>query len=78
VNFVLNARVSAATPEGVALQDGKFIKGGTIICTVGSSSAPLVDRLGLQKRQRAVADRTGHARAGAKNVWGGWRLRLRR
>ena len=69
VNFVLNARVSAATPEGVALQDGKFIKGGTIICTVGSSSAPLVDRLGLQKEKGRLLTEPDMRVRGTKNVW---------
>lgn len=42
VEMVLNTKVSSATPDGVGLEDGRFLKGGTIVCTVGNSSAPLI------------------------------------
>jgi NADH dehydrogenase len=46
----LNARVQLATGEGVGLQDG-FIKGGTIVCTIGSTIAPVVERLDAPKEK---------------------------
>src|SRR4029079_12404394 len=49
VEIKLNARVTVATPEGVGLEGGQFIKGGTILCTVGNSANPLVLRLASAK-----------------------------
>jgi NADH dehydrogenase len=37
VQIILNAYVSAASAEGVALANGTFVRGGTVVCTVGSS-----------------------------------------
>ena len=69
VNIVLNARVALATPEGVGLQDGKFIKGGTIVCTIGSSAAPIIERLAVPKEKgRLLTDPDMHLR-GSQNVW---------
>jgi NADH:ubiquinone reductase (H+-translocating) len=69
VKIVLNARVNSATPEGVALQDGTFLKGGTIVCTVGSSAAPMLAGLGATKEKgRLVTDPDMRVK-GAANVW---------
>src|SRR5207249_4834361 len=43
VQVLLNARVVLATPEGVGLEGGGFIRGATIVSTVGTSPAPLVE-----------------------------------
>lgn len=46
----LNARVLLATGEGVGLSD-EFLSGGTIVCTIGSSPAPVVTKLTLAKEK---------------------------
>ncbi len=51
VRVRLNARVGAATGEGVVLDDGTVVAGGTIVCTVGSSPAPLVAQLAAPKER---------------------------
>src|SRR5207247_10238832 len=51
VKLVLNARVALATPEGVGLQDGQFLHGGTIVCTIGSSTTPVVEPLAVAKEK---------------------------
>ena len=35
VKILLNARVQVATPDGVGLSDGTFLRGATIVCTFG-------------------------------------------
>ncbi|MFI5335724.1 MAG: FAD-dependent oxidoreductase [Opitutales bacterium] len=50
VTVRLNARVQLATGEGVGLPDG-FIRGGTIVCTIGSSTAPVIEHLGARKEK---------------------------
>lgn len=50
VTLRLNARVQLATGEGVGLKDG-FVAGGTIVCTIGSTIAPVVERLATPKEK---------------------------
>src|SRR5476649_955344 len=45
----LNARVAFASPEGVGFADGEVIRGSTVVCTIGSSIAPVVARLDAEK-----------------------------
>jgi NADH dehydrogenase len=56
VTMLLNARVTSATPEGVALADGQVLKGGTIVCTIGNSPAPVVTELVKSYKLPAPAD----------------------
>ncbi len=50
VTMRLNARVQLATAEGVGLKDG-FVRGGTIVCTIGSTTAPVIERLDTPKEK---------------------------
>ncbi len=69
VRLCLNARVAVASPEGVGFADGEFIRGGTIVCTIGSSMAPIVMRLDAEKAKgRLVTDPDMRLR-GSGNVW---------
>jgi len=69
VKMVLNARVAVATPEGVGLQGGQFIKGATIVCTVGSSTAPVVERLNFPKEKGRLLTEADMRLRGSSNVW---------
>jgi NADH dehydrogenase len=69
VQMVLNARVTSATPEGVGLQDGKFLKGGTIVCTIGSSPAPVVCSLNVPKEKGRLLTDPDMRLRGLKNIW---------
>ena len=51
VQILLNARVASATVEGVALENGEFVRGATVVSTVGSSPAPIVERLAVPKEK---------------------------
>ena len=70
VTVLLNVRAVAATQEGVQLNDGRMLEGGTIVCTIGTTPAPLVQSLEVPKdhgRIRTSADMRieGHANAWA-------------
>ncbi len=69
VEMVLNARAASATPEGVGLQDGRFLRGGTIVCTVGGSPAPLVCGLDTAKDKGRLATEPDLRLKGQSNVW---------
>jgi NADH dehydrogenase len=69
VEIVLNARVTQATPEGVGLQNGQFIRGGTIVCTIGSAPAPVLERLAVRKEKGRLVTEPDMRLPGQPNVW---------
>jgi NADH dehydrogenase len=57
IRMVLKRRVVAATPDGVALDDGRLITAATAVCTIGTIAVPLVQGLDAPKeRDRLVTD----------------------
>ena len=69
VRMVLNARVTSATPDGVALQDSTFLRGGTIVCTIGSSAAPVIGGVKAPKEKGRLATEPDMRVKGMPNVW---------
>ena len=69
ITVMLNARVALATPDGVGLQGGAFIRGGTIVCTIGSSTAPVVERLAAPKEKGRLLTDPDLRLRGLPNVW---------
>ncbi|MBI3879858.1 MAG: FAD-dependent oxidoreductase [Verrucomicrobia bacterium] len=69
VKVLLNARVAIATPQGVGLADGTFINAGTVVCTVGSTTAPVVDRLDTPKEKSRVVTEPDMRVKGRANIW---------
>ncbi len=69
IQMLLNTRVVLATAEGVGLADGRMIKGATIVCTIGTTPAQLVQWLDTPKeKDRLVTDPDMRLR-GIRNVW---------
>ncbi|MGC2666165.1 MAG: FAD-dependent oxidoreductase [Candidatus Acidiferrales bacterium] len=59
ITMLMNSRAVAATHEGVQLQDGRMLAGATIVCTIGTTISPIVERLNVSKergRIRTVPD----------------------
>ncbi|MGC2292694.1 MAG: FAD-dependent oxidoreductase, partial [Candidatus Acidiferrales bacterium] len=59
ITMLMNSRAVAATHEGVQLQDGRMLAGATIVCTIGTTISPIVERLNVPKergRIRTVPD----------------------
>jgi NADH dehydrogenase len=69
VEILLNARVALATPEGVGLEGGKFIKGGTTICTIGNAPAPALARMQVPKEKGRLLTEPDMRLKGATNAW---------
>ncbi|MEY2408734.1 MAG: hypothetical protein QOF48_1404 [Verrucomicrobiota bacterium] len=69
VKLLLNARVQLATHDGVGLAGGQFIRGATIVCTIGSSIAPLVDRLAAPKERNRLLTEPDMRLHGRPNAW---------
>jgi NADH:ubiquinone reductase (H+-translocating) len=69
VQMVLNARVTSATPEGVSLQDGRFLKGGTIVCTIGNAAAPVITGFDAPKDKERLLTDPDMRLKGQSNIW---------
>jgi NADH dehydrogenase len=50
VTVMLNSKAKAATPEGLMLADGNFLHAGTVVCTIGVTTQPLIERLKVAKK----------------------------
>jgi NADH:ubiquinone reductase (H+-translocating) len=69
VDVITSLAVTEVTSRGARLADGRKIEGATIICTVGTTSNPLVAALDVPKeRGRLLAEPDMHLRDHA-NVW---------
>lgn len=68
VTIRLNTRVQLATGEGVGIGDS-FVRGGTIVCTIGSTIAPIVDRLSTPKEKGRLLTEPDMRLRGSKNAW---------
>ncbi|GDY22750.1 hypothetical protein LBMAG56_40970 [Verrucomicrobiota bacterium] len=69
VQLLLNARVQLATPDGVGLGDGTFIRGATIVCTIGSTPPPVLERLNVPKEKGRLVTTPDLRLTGRTNVW---------
>lgn len=68
VTIRLNCRVQLATGEGVGLP-GEFIRGATIVCTVGSTTAPVIEKLEALKEKGRLLTEPDMRLHGRINAW---------
>ena len=69
VKILLGSQACRATPDGIALKDGRLLSGGTIVCTIGTSVLPIVDRLNVLKKNNRIAAQADMAVPGHTNAW---------
>jgi NADH:ubiquinone reductase (H+-translocating) len=69
VKFLLNTLASAATGNGIAFKDGTFLPGGTVVCTIGNTTLPIIQRLDLPKHQGRVITEPDMSLPGFPNAW---------
>jgi NADH dehydrogenase len=69
VRIFLNAHACRATPDGIALRDGRILPGGTIVCTIGTSILPIVERLSVLKKNGRIAAQADMSIPGHANAW---------
>lgn len=69
IQMVLQARAVLATAEGVELQDGRMIRGATLVCTIGTAMPQLVQRLDAPKEAGRLLTDPDLRLRGASNVW---------
>lgn len=69
VTIMLKTRAVAATHEGVTLDNGQLLRGGTIVCTIGTSISPLVQRLDAPKERGRIRTTPEMRIEGQTNAW---------
>jgi NADH dehydrogenase len=70
IEFLLNARVSGATPEAVLLQDGRQVPTRTLVWTAGNQPHPLLQSLPCERNRRGAVLVEGTLQVkGVANVW---------
>lgn len=69
VKMLLNARATLATPEGLRLGDGSFLHAATVVCTVGTTTMPLVQRMAAEKTGGRLVTEPDMRLKGIDNVW---------
>lgn len=69
VTMVLGARASAATGDGVWLQDGRQLRGATVVCTIGTSPPLLVARMEAPKANGALLTEADMRLQGIECAW---------
>ncbi|HEY9755379.1 MAG TPA: FAD-dependent oxidoreductase [Oculatellaceae cyanobacterium] len=69
LQILLNVQVIRATSQGVVLKDGKHISAGTIVCTIGTSIAPIVQRMAAAKERGRLVVNADMSLPEHPNVW---------
>jgi len=69
ISIVLNARVSAATADGVWLKDDRQFRGATTVCTVGTGVPLLVERLESPKERGSLVTGADMRLLGNAHAW---------
>ena len=70
IQMLLNTRVVLATADGVGQADGRMVKGATIVCTIGTTAAQLVQLLDTPKEKDRLVTDPDMRLSGVSNVWG--------
>jgi NADH dehydrogenase len=69
VRVLLGARATAAQAEGVALADGRFIEGATVVNTIGTKANPLVEQMGVPLQRGRIATAPDLSVPGCQGLW---------
>lgn len=69
ITIVLKCRAVAATHDGVELNDGRKLRGGTIVCTIGTTASPLVQNLNVRKEKGRIRTSPEMRIEGQTNAW---------
>jgi NADH:ubiquinone reductase (H+-translocating) len=65
----LNARAALVDEHGVTLADGEKLPGGTVVCTIGTATNPLITDLPFPKARGRLTVAADMSVPGSGNVW---------
>src|SRR5580704_5921534 len=69
IEVLLNTRATAATPEGVGFPDGSLIRAATVVCTIGTTAAQIVEHFDVRKERGRIVTDADMRVTGLQNVW---------
>ena len=69
IALCLQARVACVTPEGVGLQDGRLLRGATVVCTIGNAAPAVIERLDVPKERGRLRTQADMRLLGVDNAW---------
>jgi NADH dehydrogenase len=69
IEVQLQARAARVDASGVQLADGRFITGGTVVCTIGTQPNALLARLGLPHARGRITTEADLSVPGHATVW---------
>jgi NADH dehydrogenase len=69
ITMLLETRAVAATHEGIELNNGRMLTGGTIVCTIGTAISPLVQHLDVPKERGRIRTTPDMRIEGFTNAW---------
>ena len=69
IALCLQARVACVTPEGVGLQDGRLLRGATVVCTIGNATPAVIERLDVPKEGGRLLTQADMRLLGCDNAW---------
>lgn len=69
VRMCLKSTASRATSEGVTVNGGVLIRGGTIVCTIGNTTQAIIQRLNLPKERGRLVTEADMSLPNHQNVW---------
>ena len=69
ITLLLKTRAVAATYEGVELDNGQMLRGGTIVCTIGTAPSPIVQALDVPKERGRIRTTPDMRIEGQTNAW---------
>jgi NADH dehydrogenase len=69
IEIRLKARAAAVTESGVELEDGTTIRAGTVVCTIGTTTHPLIAGSGLPLERGRIRTDSDMRIIGKDNVW---------
>jgi NADH dehydrogenase len=69
IKVLTERKVTEVTKHGVLLADGTKVEGGTVICTVGTTTTQLVTRIEARKERGRLVTEADMRLPGHANVW---------
>jgi len=69
VTILLNTRAVAATLEGVQLDNGQMLSGGTIACTIGTAPSQIIQTLDVPKERGRIRTAPDMRIEGQASAW---------
>ena len=69
ITMLLNTRAVAATHEGIQLKDGRMLGGATVVCTIGTTTSPIVQGLDVPKEKGRIRTAPDMRIEGQVSAW---------